>query len=77
MHFKAQIQTDYSKSNASKIHVKWLDSILPDTFVDYEWGKSQKDRSGVVIQMTRRYDGVKYLFTDGKWYYFDATNVSD
>jgi hypothetical protein len=75
MYFKAQIQLDYSKPNAGKIHVKWLDSSLPDMFVEYEWMKSAKDLSGIVLQMTKRYDGVRHLFSDDKWHFFDATLV--
>ena len=76
MFLKAQIQMDYSKPNAGKIHIKWLDVKIPEVFVDYEWQKKPSDYSGVVIQLGRRYDGIKHLFTDGKWHYFEATKVS-
>jgi hypothetical protein len=75
MYFKARIQMDYSKPNAGKIHIKFLDAAIPEIFVDYEWAKTNKDYSGVVVQMTKRYDGVKHIFTDDKWHFFEATKV--
>jgi hypothetical protein len=76
MHFKARIQMVTGADNCCKIHIKWLNAKLPDMMVDYEFAKGNKEHSGVVVQMTKRYDGVKYLFTDDKWHYFEATKVT-